>query len=456
MIEPVTDPEILEGYNTDALGYRGAPEGLFRPADEAEVRDILAWASAERRAVTPVGLRSSTTGSCVAPSGYLLSLERFQSPPDIRPDTRTAVVQPGLNLAQLKAQLEAHGLFFPPDPTSEPDCCIGGAVATNASGARSLKYGAIRNWVRRLRVLLASGEALELHAAAVDKNAAGYYGFQDPIQFFIGCEGTLGVITEIELRCLPLPADYLSLYAFYPDEAAALAAAAAFRESAPGVRCLEYFDGGSLALIRDEKGAAVPGGAGGMLFIEEEAPAGGVDALLEAWLERLEGSGALVDDTMVGDTRARKEEMKALRHAIPSTLNERGIRCRGAGGGKVSTDWAVHHTRIAAMFPAVRAICRAHGLDEVYGYGHIGNGHPHFNIVAADADAKARAKAAVHEMCRLVQAAAGTVSAEHGIGKVKKEFLPYCFPPQAIEWMRAFKREMDPALVLAPGNIFDF
>jgi len=452
---PITDPEVLEGYNSDALGFRGQPDGLFRPADEKEIQEILRWAAPYRQPVTPVALRSSTPGSCVAPKGYLLSLERLQAAPEIHPKKKTALVQPGLNLGQLKQQLEAQGLFFPPDPTSENDCTIGGAVATNASGARSLKYGAIRGWIRGLRVVLASGEVLDLRPTAVDKNAAGYYGFQDPIQFFIGSEGTLGVISRIELQCVDLPHDYLSVYAFFPDERTALRAAMEIRRRNLGVRCLEYFDDACLALLREAKGAAIPTGVGGMLFFEEECLRQQPDELLEKWLIQLESLGALVEDTMVGDTRARKAEMKELRHAIPATLNERSARLARKGGGKLSTDWAVHYTRSYDVITQSRLICSQAGLNDIYCYGHIGNGHPHFNLMVPDARARAEAKKALHRMCRLVQTEGGTISAEHGVGKVKKEFLRYSFPPQVIDWMRAFKKAVDPLQILAPGNIFN-
>lgn len=456
MNHPITDPAILDGYNGDALGYRGSPAGLFRPESEEEIVEILRWADDTGETLTPAALRSATTGSCVCHGGYLLSTEKLQAVRDIRPETRTVVVQPGLNLGQLKRELEAHGLFFPVDPTSENDCTVGGAAATNASGARTLKYGAMRRWVRRLRVVVPPGQVLDLPAAAVDKNAAGYFGFQDPVQFFIGSEGTLGILTEVELRCLDLPPDDLSFYAFFADEPATLAAAAEIRRQALGVRCLEYFDRACLDLLRREHGAPFPAEAGGMLFFEEEFPAGESERVLEHWLERLETLGARVDDTMVGDTHARKMEMKEFRHAIPATLNERGIRLRGDGGGKISSDWAVSFAEVAAVIAAARDICRRQDVAEVYCYGHIGNGHPHFNLLAPDADARERARRAIHGMCALVAACGGTISAEHGIGKVKKEFLRYCYAPQTIAWMKGFKRMLDPKLVLAPGNIFDF
>jgi len=456
MIKPITDADILDGYNSDALGYSGSPEGVFRPKDEKEIQDIVRWCNAHNHKLTPTALRSSTTGSCVCHQGYLLSMEQLEKVPDIRLDKLTAVVQPGVNLGQLKQDLEDQGLFFPPDPTSENECTVGGAVACNASGARTLKYGAIRQWVRRIRVVLPTGEIMELSALEVDKNTTGYFGFQDPIHFFIGSEGTLGVITEIELRCRRFPEETLSFFAFFPDEDTALHAATEIRNRRINVRCLEYFDTPCLDILRAQKDVALPEEVGGMLFFEEEVQQGDPEDLLAQWIQRLEKLNALVDNTMVGDTRARKHEMKELRHTIPTFLNELGIEYKLNGGGKISTDWAVRYNLITQAIPQAREICRRFGMEEVYCYGHIGNGHPHFNLLSRDGESIERAHATVHEMVRLICSQGGIITAEHGVGKVKKPFLSYQFSPQAIHWMKAFKKTLDPNLILAPGNIFDF
>ncbi|MBN2432667.1 MAG: FAD-binding oxidoreductase [Acidobacteria bacterium] len=455
MISAIDDPEILAGYNADALGYRGSPAGLFRPRDARDVQEIVRWCHEHRHPLTPTALRSSTTGSCVCHEGYLISTEHLQHIVDLQPERRRVIVEPGLNLGDLKRELQKHGLFLPPDPTSENECTVGGAVACNASGARSLKYGAMRRWVRRLVVVLPDGEPMEFLTRDVDKNTTGYYGFQDPIQFFIGSEGTLGIITEIELECLDLPPDYIALYAFFPDEAAALQAAVAIRDRQPAVRCLEYFDDACLELLRRDGGVALPRPTGGMLFCEQEVPAGEPDEILLEWLDLLEELGALVDDTMVGDTRARREEMKDLRHTIPATLNERGVQYRAQGGGKLSTDWAVPYRLIPEVIPHVRRFIRREKLAAVYCYGHIGNGHPHFNLLSADAAAARRAETVIHEMCRYIGGRGGTITAEHGVGKVKRPFLKYMFPPRVMHWMRSFKQAVDPHGIMAPGNIFD-
>lgn len=192
-----------------------------------------------------------------------------------------------------------------------------------------------------------------------------------------------------------------------------------------------------------------------MLYLEEEVARDSADSLLAKWLPILEELGAQTDDTIVGDTRHRKAELRALRHDIPATLNERGIAFRRTGGLKISTDWAVSYEQVAEAIADSRDICRKQGVEEVYCFGHIGNGHPHLNLLVPDEEMAVAAHDAVREICRRVGSIGGTVSAEHGIGKVKKAYLPYFLPPRAIDWMRAFKRNLDPAGICAPGNIFD-
>ena len=455
-IQPVTDPEIVAAYNGDALGYTGTPEGVFRPGDEKEISQILQWCRARGKSLTPVALRSSTTGACVGHEGFLLSTEHLDKIVDIRPDTHSVVVQPGKNLGELKTELQRHGLFFPPDPTSENECSVGGAVACNASGARTLKYGATRRWVRSVRIVPPRGDILDLSTLSVDKNTTGYYGFQDPAQFFIGSEGTLGVITLVELNCLPLPGPHLACFAFFPDETTALDAVVAIRDLEIPVRCLEFFDKACLELLQDVADTPFPKTAGGMLFFEQEVAEENMDAALEDWLATLEKLNAAVDDTMLGNTPARQREMKELRHMIPSTLNETGATFAPSGGGKISTDWAVPYPLVSELVSEARSLCRKHDLHQVYCYGHLGNGHPHFNLMTRDPDERLRAEAAVREMCRSVCARGGTISAEHGIGKIKKPFLPLMYPPRVLNWMKEFKRMMDPDLIMAPGNILDF
>ncbi len=453
MKAPVTDASVLDAYNRDALGFPGQAEGLYRPTDEKEVAEILRHCFQTRTRITPTALRSSTTGAAVCQEGFLLSTEKMAAIRSVCPERRIAVAEPGVNLGLFKRTVEEAGLLFPPDPTSEDDCTLGGAVATNASGARTLLYGPTRRWVRRLRAVLPDGSPLELSAARTEKNTAGYFGFQDPIQFFVGSEGTLGVITEIEVSLLPAPVAPETVLAFFRTEDALLRAVPRLRRSDLSFRCLEYFDHACLDLLRNAHGIALPAAGGGMLYLEV-GPRPGETALLERCLALLESCGAEADATILGDTPNLRREIRAWRHQVPATLNERGAAGKRQGGGKTSTDWAVPFDDLAGIFRDVRAACPPPDLCQTFCFGHIGNGHPHFNFLADGPPGQEAARRAAHAMCRIAVAHGGTICAEHGVGKVKREYLRYMFPPEALRWMEAFKAAVDPRGVMAPGNIF--
>lgn len=453
-------PEVCTAYSEDASGLIGVPDAVGRPATEQEVAEALRDCAARRVPVTPQGLRSSTVGGPLAFGGCALSLEGMARLVGIDPAMRTATVEPGLNLGEFKRAVAQAGLFYPPDPTSEDECTVGGSVAANASGARTYRYGSTRPYVRALRVVLADGSVHDLSRSRATKNTVGYFGFQDPVDLFIGSEGTLGVITRITLDLLPAPPGYFAAMAFFPSLPSALAfvveADAARRASRLAPRCLELFDDGSLAMIRPEAGRlGIPHEARGAVFFEQECEPGAEDDAFEAWYALLVESGALADETIVAVNEDAKQELRKMRHALPATMNERGQRAREAGGRKLSTDWAVP---IEAMPAVIEEASRI--VEETFGgffirYGHIGNGHPHFNLLAEDEPALARAREATHRMALLAVERGGVVTAEHGVGKVKREYLRYQYPSWVIESMRSVKRTLDPLGILAPGNLFD-
>lgn len=458
MIRPVsltTDLSIRKSYSEDASGLVGLPDAVARPTTEAEVADLIRWAADSGTPVTAQGLRSSTVGSPLAEGGVALSLERMDRILDIDVPNRRAIVEPGVNLGAFKKAVREAGLFFPPDPTSENECCVGGAVMTNASGARSLIYGPTRRWVRGLRVVLGDGRITDIGRSDTTKNTVGYFGFQNPIELLVGSEGTLGVATRVTVDLLPAPPGYLAGMAFFPDLPRALAfVRAAVRSDAVHPRCLELFDDGSLELIRPRAGRlGIPAEARAALFFEEECSPEEADDVLVRWHGLIEGSGGLADDTIVATNEARQEEFRQLRHVLPATMNEKGRAARANGGLKVGTDWAVPLHRLPEMVEEATRLADAFGGFYIR-YGHVGNGHPHFNMVAEDAEALKRARAAAHAMCLRAVELGGTVTAEHGVGKLKRDYVTLQYPAWVIDAMRAVKRTLDPKGILAPGNIF--
>ncbi|MEP6731150.1 MAG: FAD-binding oxidoreductase [bacterium] len=454
MPEISRDEAVRFAYAADASGLVLVADGVARPASADEVSALLAEATATGTAVTAAGGQTSTTAASISDRGILLSLRAMQRVIDIDPVARIARVEPGVLVADLKRACAAHDLLFTPDPTSEEECTIGGAIACNASGARSLRYGATRPHVRALRVALADGSIVDLRRTALEKNTVGYALAHDPVDWFIGSEGTLGVVVEAELALLPLPEHVVGLAIPFATEADALQFVVAAREStAVHPRCLEFFDVLALGIARDaEETPNWALGAEAFVYIEEVPPRG-VEVALDEWLALAEMHSAVVDDVRVYEGETALREARRVRHAVPAHMNERGAARRPHGGRKVSTDWAVPYAHLARIIARARSFATEAKIEQAVTYGHAGNGHPHQNFIANDAGELARIEKVVEATLREVIAVGGTVAAEHGIGKIKRKWLPLQMSPLQVRVMTAMKRELDPVGILAPGNV---
>jgi len=300
---------------------------------------------------------------------------------------------------------------------------------------------------------MADGELMEFRRTNLEKNTVGYAFAHDPIDWFIGSEGTLGIIVEAELALLPLPARVVGLAVFFATEEDALKFVVAARESGSITpRCIEYFDQKAVEIARPTApGGMLPSGAGAMVYVEEEV-ADDLDATLGRWGDVIETTTTDFEP-LVFDGEARLREARKIRHSIPSTMNERGGNYRQTGGRKVSTDWAVPYRALSEAIHIARALAAERGIEQAVMYGHAGNGHPHQNFIARDANELATIEEVVEETLRQVLALGGTVAAEHGIGKIKRRWLPLQMNRLQIAMMTAVKKELDPLGILAPGNI---
>jgi FAD/FMN-containing dehydrogenase len=464
-----TDPDVRAMFSADASGLRYMPDGVARPESVEEVTEIVKRAASARTPVTPAGMQTSTTAASITDGGILLSLRGVTPLIDVDPEARTVRASAGAILGEVKRAAAAEGLLFAPDPTSEEESSVGGAIACNASGARTLKYGATREHVRALTVVLASGEVVRYSRVGLEKNTAGYAFAHDPVDWFVGSEGTLGVVVEAELELLPLPERVIGLEIPFSNEAEALAFVVAARESpAVAPRCLEYFDQLAVGIARGaesravhDHGAALVPSAGTMVYVEQElSEKGGArdrsdyDLVLDGWLGLAESQQARVDDVRAFEGEQALAVARRIRHAVPATMNERGAGRRSSGGRKVSTDWAVPYRRLNEAITSSRDMARKAGIAQAVTYGHAGNGHPHQNYIARDAEELEAIERVVEQTLRMVVKMGGTVSAEHGIGKLKTHWLPLQMSPLAFRVMRAVKQELDPLGILAPGNIF--
>ena len=448
-----SDRSVRETYEADASGLHLLPDLVARPESIDDVTELVRKAVSDRISITCAGAQTSTTGASITDTGMLLSLRTLDriSAPDEK--ARTIKVEPGALVGEIKRTAAAAGLLFAPDPTSEEEATIGGAIACNASGARTFKYGATRRHVRALKVVMASGELLEFRRSDLEKNTVGYAFAHDPIDWFIGSEGTLGIIVEAELSLLPLPRHVIGLAVLFRAEREALNFVIATRESSTvSARCIEYFDERAIEIARSSpSGGMVPADARAMVYVEEEI-SDDLDSTLDRWLELIETIAADFEP-LVFDGEARLREARKIRHSIPATMNERGNRHRDSGGRKVSTDWAVPYRKLPEAIQSARSLVKELGIEEPVIYGHAGNGHPHQNFIARDARELTTIEGVVEETLKRVLALKGTVAAEHGIGKIKRRWLPLQMNPLQISMMTAVKRELDPNGILAPGNI---
>lgn len=446
-------PQYLE----DASGFRGSAERLIVAADEAEVAACLWEASAGGIAVTIAGAGTGITGARVPQGGWVLSMERLKK---LEVHSGYAIVGPGVLLRDVHAAAQRSGQFYPPDPT-ETASAIGGNIATNASGSRSFKYGSTRRWIERLRVVLADGRVLDVgRGDAIDfdpgtialpqvtKNTAGYplRPGMDWVDLFVGSEGTLGVVTEARLGLLPLPKAFLSAVLFFAaDEAALDFVEQGKRDSTPTM--IEYMDANSLDILRARYGD-IPREAAAAILVEQEL-ASEDDPEMDAWLERIEASGALTEGSWFAMSAADRERFRAFRHTLPELVND---TVRRSGALKMNTDYAVPFERNREMLAYYRR-----RLDEEFPkryviFGHVGDAHLHVNLFSSPEDPK-HATDLLLEFARQAVAFGGTVSAEHGLGKRKAHLLKLQYSEEQLAAMRAVKRRLDPGNILGRGTL---
>ncbi len=437
----------MDSYLVDASGFRGQADKVWVPSCEPELVEIVSNALSESIPLTISGGRTGLTGGSVAQGGWVLSLEKFQR---LQIESGRAIVGAGLSLESVQKAARPSRQFYAPDPT-ERTASIGGNIATNASGSHSFRYGSTRRHVLGLRVILMDGRILQVSCGdkvdfqvpriplpGTTKNTAGYALSPDMdwVDLFIGSEGTLGIVTEAVLQLLPEPADVLAGVVFFPNDQAALAVVDAWRAIA-GLRMIEYFDGNSLALLR-ERFPEVPANAGAALLIEQE------NGDIDFWAEQVP------EDSWFAASDQDRERFRRFRHALPEVVND---TVRRRGYLKVNSDYAVPLDRNLEMLAHYHDCLKKLSLDYVI-FGHIGDAHVHVNILPKSEAEFQSGQDLMLGFARHAVQLGGTVSAEHGLGKRKAHLLALQFTPPQIEAMKEVKRRLDPHWLLNRGNIF--
>ncbi len=452
----ITDRDIVESYSVDSLGLRGQFLGVLRPCSEEEVLMAVREASAQGIKLTPQGLRSSLTGASIAQEGVALSLERMNRILDIDEKKRIAIVQPGVITADLRATVKGLGLMYPPDPTSQGESTIGGNVATNASGSKGLKYGSTRDWVQSIRWVDGRGNINYVNNCSGLKSSVGPCVFQRATDIITGSEGIYGIITEITLRLIRAPMGSVIIIGFFEDVWQALEFVRySLVEKGLCPSAMEFLDEACIGFIRQRgEGLRIPDGANAIVYMEQEyGDEAYVESAMEVWLRALEAHTKYHHDTQVAMSDSEKERFYKLRHRVPESLNEESNKVVGFGGCKVATDWVEPVGRLKEIFLYFEEIRHILGDMLVARYGHIGNGHLHFNFIARNKEERAVAEEVEWLLVQKAVKLGGSVSGEHGIGKLKRSHLFLMYPEIVIESMRALKCLFDPKAILAPGNI---
>jgi len=453
-LELTRDSDVRASHSKDASGLELVPESVARPASAEDVTDVVRDAAGSGTTITAAGSQTSMTGASITDKGVLMSMTGMNRIIDVDVDAGIARVEPGVTIGDLNRALAETGLQFAPDPTSENDATIGGAIACNASGARSLRYGPTRRHVRGLTIVYADGTIGSHTRSFLEKNTVGFAAAQDPVDWFVGSEGTLGIVVEAQLCLVPLPMNPIGLAIPFHSARSALEFVVAAREkSSRRAACLEFFDEQALEIAGTASRQPWAPETAGLIYLEDDAHDSGPDKMLDDWLAVAESRGALTADIRVFEGPQPLREARRIRHAVPATMNERGERYRASGGRKVSTDWSVPYRALGRALDAARAAAEKHGAPSPVTYGHAGNGHPHQNFIGENPEMLERIHAALEETLQVVFRMGGTFSAEHGIGKLKKGWLHSQLSDRQLEVMRSIKRALDPHGILAPGNV---
>lgn len=512
-IKPLTEEYV--DYLRDESRKVGFGASISFPKSLEEISEIMKYCNEKEIPVTVQGSRTGVGAAAVPFGGHILNLERMKEirllePDEKNPHERAVLVGPGVTLKEINEYVRIQTkdeYFLPPDPT-ETTASAGGMIACNSSGARTYLYGPVRNYVNRVKVVFADGRVkdiprgfyhadgrtfdLEIEGEARKvklpfynmpkvKNAAGYYikSRMDLIDLFIGSEGTLGIVAEAELRLIPKPREIWGIVAFFRKEEQE---GAGKRRTDRGVRfadrvrmqrslinhvlSIEYFDEGSLNLLRERKKRApeelttppIPKEYGQAVFVEVKGEN------REEVLERLqtlkaciEAVGGNPEDTWVAMNPVDFESFKQLRHATPECVNQRidEIKKQGINITKLGSDMSVRDDRLEEIVEVYRHDLDREGLDYVI-FGHIGNNHLHVNILSRSEEEYARGKGLFLKWASRVSAWNGSVSAEHGIGKLKKEYLLKMYGAGFVDDMRKVKLVLDPKGILCRDNVFDW
>jgi len=435
----LTAPADCWAYGYDNSRQHALPQAVCLAHTERDVARLLQLCSVHRVPVVSRGRGTGTTGA-TAPlrGGIVLSLENLRERLTIDVDNRVAIVSAGYTNQEVQEAAARHGFFWPPDPTSAAVSTVGGNLAYNSAGPRAVKYGTPRENTLGLRAVSSRGQVFKT-GVTTTKGVVGY----DLTRLLIGSEGTLAVITEACLRLTPLADQKRTLRALYDDIRAAAQAVSRIMAQ-PVVPCaLEFMDRTAIRMVRDHSRLELPERAAALLMIEVDGSTAAIDEDTARVVQAAQGEGCLQIDRARDAKeveqlwRTRKALSPALRNVAPTKINE---------------DVVVPVSRMPELVQGLERLSRDYGIP-IVNFGHAGNGNLHVNLLI-EPDRPEQAEAApacLDAMFDLVLSLDGTLSGEHGIGWVKRQFVERELDATALAMMRAIKREFDPDKILNPG-----
>lgn len=436
-----TDPADCWVYGYDNSRKHHCPDAVILPKNTQEILTLVALCNTFTVPLTARGRASNTTGAAIPlQGGVVVSLERMDAILNIDPDNRTMTVEPGVLNGDVQTLAREHGFFWAPDPTSAPYCTVGGNLACNAAGPRSLKYGTTRDNVLGLTAVMGTGDIVEC-GVYTSKGSVGY----DLTRLMIGSEGTLGIITQATLKLLPLPEAKYTLRAFYRDPlSAAEAITRIMRQPVTPCAC-EFIDDNSLKMARLHQGADIPAEAGSMLMIEID----GSPEALDHEIKRIETAATVSGllDYTIAKTSAEAQPLWDLRKSLSQTL-------RSLSPHKINEDVVVPISAMPDLIAYTQTLSQQYQIP-IVNFGHGGNGNIHVNLLVdpLDPESGPKAQACLNDLFDKVIALRGTLSGEHGIGIEKRDYLNKQLSPNTIALMRAIKSQCDPKGILNPGKL---
>jgi glycolate oxidase len=437
-----TEKADLICYSYDATQQQYLPDAVVHPQTAAQISAILKLANLERFPVFPRGAGSGFTGgSLPTRGGIVLTTERMDRILEIDQENLVAVVEPGVVTEQFQQAVEKVGLFYPPDPASLKFSTLGGNVAECAGGPRCVKYGVTKDYILGLEVVTPLGDVITTGGPTM-KGVVGY----DLTKLLCGSEGTLGIITRIVIKLLPLPeAKKTMLVLFDSIDGAARAVSTIIRNKIIPTT-LEFMDGRTLDCVKQATGLQVPEAARAVLIIEVDGDRELLDKQARRIAEIIHPLGVV--ETRIAETAAESEALWQIRRSVSASL-------RKVNPDKFNEDICVPRSKVPEMIRRIDAIAERYGIP-IVNFGHAGDGNIHVNImidkkVPGEAE---KAEAAIEEVFRGALELGGTMSGEHGVGIAKAPYIPLEITPEAATYMKTIKRALDPNNILNPGKIF--